>query len=123
MKIDRLDHLNLTVADIVRSCEFYQRVLGMEAITWGEGRAALRFGRQKINLDRADPAVGPGRGMRMPAHLCFITEAPLAEILAHLERCGVPIAMGPGPRSGAVGTIQSVYIKDPDDNSIEIATY
>jgi catechol 2,3-dioxygenase-like lactoylglutathione lyase family enzyme len=119
MKIDRLDHLNLAVADIARSCEFYRRVLGIEAITWGDGRAALRFGRQKINLDRADPA----GGKRIPAHLCFIADEPLAEILAHLERCGVPIATGPGPRSGAVGTIQSVYIKDPDDNSIEIATY
>ena len=119
MKIERLDHLNLTVADIARSCEFYERVLGMEAVKWGEGRAALRFGQQKINLDPG----GLAGGARMPAHLCFVTEAPLAEVLAHLERCGVTIAMGPGPRSGALGTIQSVYIKDPDDNSIEISSY
>jgi len=120
MKIERLDHLNLTVADIARSCEFYTRVLGMEAVTWGTGRAALRFGQQKINLD---PATGSEDGKRMPAHLCFVTEQPLAEIVEHLERCGVPIAMGPGPRSGAIGTIQSVYISDPDHNSIEISTY
>ena len=122
MKIDRLDHLNLTVADIDRSCEFYTRVLGMEAVTWGEGRAALRFGQQKINLDPAREAAAGG-DKRMPAHLCPITETPLAEVMAHLERCGVPIAIGPGPRSGATGTIQSVYISDPDYNSIEISNY
>ena len=120
MKIERLDHLNLTVADIARSCEFYTRVLGMEAVTWGEGRAALRFGQHKINLDRAEDGTAP---QRQPAHLCFVTEAPLAEVIDHLGKCGVPIAMGPGPRSGAIGTIQSVYIKDPDANSIEIANY
>jgi catechol 2,3-dioxygenase-like lactoylglutathione lyase family enzyme len=123
MKIERLDHLNLTVADIARSCEFYTRVLGMEAVTFGEGRAALRFGQQKINLDCGDSVAGRAGEKRMPAHLCFVTDTPLAEVMAHLERCAVPIAMGPGPRSGATGTIQSVYISDPDHNSIEISNY
>ena len=59
---------------------------------------------------------------RMPAHICFITETPIAEIAVHLETCGVPIRMQ-GPRAGAIGTIQSVYIDDPDQNSIEISTY
>ena len=125
MKIERLDHLNLTVADIARTCDFYTKVLGMEVVSWGEGRAALRFGQQKINLHPADKIPGlvadkptPGSG-----DLCFITKIPLAEVNAHLEGCGVPIAMGPGPRSGAIGTIQSVYITDPDQNSVEISTY
>ena len=122
MKIARLDHLNLTVADIGRTCEFYGRVLGMETVSWGKGRAALRFGDQKINLDPADPAK-PEMAKRQPAHLCFVSQAPLDEVVAHLDRVGVPIAMGPGPRAGAVGTIESVYISDPDGNSIEIATY
>lgn len=119
MKVERIDHLNLSVADIARSCDFYTRVLGMERVSRGEGRAAVRFGAHKINLD---PAAADAQ-KRLPAHLCFVAEAPLADILAHLERCGVPIAMGPGPRAGAVGTIQSVYVTDPDGNSIEIATY
>jgi type I restriction enzyme M protein len=59
---------------------------------------------------------------RMPAHICFITEAPIGEVTAHLDQCGVPVRMQ-GPRAGAIGTIQSVYIDDPDQNSIEIATY
>ncbi len=125
MNIARLDHLVLTVADIERTCAFYVRVLGMEVVTFGEGRTALRFGQQKINLHAADNIPGlvantptPGSG-----DLCFITAVPLAEVVAHLERCAVPIVAGPGPRAGAIGTIQSVYIRDPDQNLIEISNY
>ena len=122
MKIERIDHLNLTVADIDRSVDFYRRVLGMNTESMGEGRAALYFGQQKVHLDAAGGAMAMGGEKRMPAHICFITEAPMAEITAHLEQCGVPIRMQ-GPRAGAIGTIQSVYIDDPDHNSIEIACY
>jgi catechol 2,3-dioxygenase-like lactoylglutathione lyase family enzyme len=121
MKIDRIDHLNITVADIDRSIEFYQRVLGMRSERMGEGRAALLFGQQKIHLDLAGATAMSGE-KRMPAHICFITDAPLTEIAAHVESCGVPIRMQ-GPRAGATGTIQSVYIDDPDNHSIEISTY
>src|SRR5262245_9475615 len=75
MQIERLDHLVLTVADIARTCEFYTRVLGMEVVRFGEGRTALRFGQQKINLHQAGDIPGlvadkptPGSG-----DLCFIT--------------------------------------------------
>ena len=122
MKIERIDHLNLTVADIGRSVEFYQRVLGMRTETMGEGRAALYFGQQKIHLDAAGGRMAASSEKRMPAHICFITEAPMDEVAAHLESCGVPVRMQ-GPRAGAIGTIQSVYIDDPDQNSIEIARY
>ena len=125
MNITRLDHLVLTVADLERTCDFYTRVLGMEVVKFGEGRTALRFGQQKINLHAADAIPGlvadtptPGSG-----DLCFITEVPLAEVVAHLERCVVPIIAGPGPRAGAIGTIQSVYIRDPDQNLVEISNY
>jgi catechol 2,3-dioxygenase-like lactoylglutathione lyase family enzyme len=122
MKIERIDHLNLTVADIGRSMEFYQRVLGMKTESMGEGRAALYFGEQKIHLDAAGGAMAMSGEKRMPAHICFITETPISEVAAHLETCGVPVRMQ-GPRAGAVGTIQSIYIDDPDQNSIEISTY
>src|SRR5579863_6239807 len=96
MNISRLDHLVLTVADIERTCAFYARVLGMEVVTFGEGRTALLFGQQKINLHPADNIPGlvaatptPGSG-----DLCFITETPLAEVVAHLAQCGVPIIGG-----------------------------
>jgi catechol 2,3-dioxygenase-like lactoylglutathione lyase family enzyme len=125
MQVERLDHLVLTVADIEHTCEFYTRVLGMEVVRFGEGRTALRFGQQKINLHSATNIPGlvadkptPGSG-----DLCFITPVPLAEVAAHLERCGVPIVAGPGPRAGAIGIIHSVYIRDLDQNLIEISNY
>jgi catechol 2,3-dioxygenase-like lactoylglutathione lyase family enzyme len=122
MKIERIDHLNLTVADIDRSVEFYQRVLGMRTETMGEGRAALYFGNQKIHLDAAGGRMAATGEKRMPAHICFITEAPMSKVTTHLESCGVRVRMQ-GPRAGAIGTIQSVYIDDPDQNSIEISSY
>ena len=122
MKIERIDHLNLTVADIDRSVEFYKRVLGMRAESMGEGRAVLYFGQQKIHLDVAAGAMAMSGEKRMPAHICFITETPIREVAAHLETRGVLVRMQ-GPRAGAIGTIQSVYIDDPDQNSIEISTY
>jgi catechol 2,3-dioxygenase-like lactoylglutathione lyase family enzyme len=123
MKIERIDHLNITVADIDRSVEFYQRVLGMRTESMGEARAALLFGEQKIHLDLAGAMAGGTAGdKRMPAHICFITETPIEEVAAHLAGCGVPVRMQ-GPRAGAIGTIQSLYIDDPDQNSIEISTY
>jgi catechol 2,3-dioxygenase-like lactoylglutathione lyase family enzyme len=122
MKIERIDHLNLTVADIDRSVEFYRRVLGMKTESMGEGRAALYFGQQKIHLDAAGGTMAMSGEKRMPAHICFVTQAPMAEVASHLDSCGVAIRMR-GPRAGAIGTIQSVYIDDPDQNSIEISSY
>lgn len=119
MQIDRIDHLNITVSDIDRSIDWYERVLGMRSERIGQGRAALLFGNQKIHLDQAGAM---GGDQRQPAHICFITETPATDIAAHVEACGVPIRMQ-GPRAGAVGTIQSVYIDDPDRHSIEIACY
>jgi catechol 2,3-dioxygenase-like lactoylglutathione lyase family enzyme len=125
MQIERLDHLVLTVADIARTCEFYTRVLGMEVTTFGEERTALKFGQQKINLHPADriPGLVAARPTPGSGDLCFITAVPLAEVTAHLAKCEVPIVAGPGPRAGAIGTIQSVYIRDPDQNLIEISNY
>ena len=125
MHIERLDHLVLTVADIDRTCAFYTRVLGMEVVHFGEGRTALRFGRQKMNLHPADkiPSLVANKPTPGSADLCFITSVPLAEVTAHLEACGVRVVAGPGPRAGAIGTIQSVYIRDPDLNLVEISNY
>lgn len=123
MHIDRIDHLVLTVAHIETTCEFYSRVLGMSVITFGEGRKALAFGRQKINLHQAgkefEPkAHAPTAGS---ADLCLITDTPLAQVIEHLETCGVPVVEGPVMRTGATGPIRSVYVRDPDRNLIELS--
>lgn len=125
IKIDRLDHLVLTVADIAVTRDFYECVLGMKAVTFGEGRWALNFGRQKINLHQAGQEFQPHASAPRAGSgdLCFITETPLVDVVHHLEREGVAVIAGPGPRTGATGPIESVYIRDPDGNLIEISQY
>jgi catechol 2,3-dioxygenase-like lactoylglutathione lyase family enzyme len=120
MQIERIDHLNLTVADLERTIAFYERVLGMRSERLGEGRAALLFGQQKINLDLA--GTGMTADKRQPAHICFVTETSPAATADHLAACGVPVRMQ-GERAGAIGPIRSLYFDDPDGHSIEIATY
>lgn len=117
MEIDRLDHLNLTVSSIERTCAFYSRVLGMNVVTFGGGRRSLNFGRQKINLEEGPSDAQPSE------HFCFITTTPIDAVIAQLGSAGIAIEQGPAPREGATGTIQSVYLRDPDRNLIEIATY
>lgn len=121
--IDRIDHLVLTVADISLACEFYSRVLGMEVVVFGGGRKALRFGRQKINLHQRGREFEPKAAAPTPgsADLCFIAATPLDRVAAHLEACGVAILEGPVERTGAIGVIRSLYIRDPDRNLIEIS--
>lgn len=123
LTLDRLDHLVLTVADIDATCAFYTRVLGMAVETFGAGRTALRFGRQKINLHPAGREFEPKARHPTPgsADLCFITATPLADVQTHLAASGVTVEEGPVNRTGATGPIRSVYIRDPDANLIEIA--
>ncbi len=123
MRIDSLDHLVLTVADVAASCAFYQRVLGMEVLTFGQGRQALAFGTQKINLHQAGREFEPKAERPTPgsADLCFLTTVPLPEVQAHLAACGVTVTQGPVQRTGAQGPILSVYFRDPDRNLIEVS--
>ncbi len=123
--IARLDHLVLTVADVDATCEFYARVLGMQPVTFGNGRRALAFGAQKINLHQAGREFEPKAARPTPgsADLCLIADAPLDVVTAHLRECGVAIVEGPVQRTGATGAIMSVYFRDPDRNLIEVSNY
>lgn len=125
IRIDRLDHLVLTVADIDATVHFYATVLGMRAETFGAGRRALRFGRQKINLHLAGHEFEPRAAHPVPgsADLCLITRTPLEQALIHVAECGVEIVEGPVARTGASGPIRSFYFRDPDANLIEVASY
>ncbi len=125
VRIERLDHLVLTVADVEATCAFYQAVLGMETVTFGNGRKALVFGQQKINLHPAGREFEPKAERPTPgsADLCLITTTSLELVAAHLAARGVDIEEGPVARTGAVGPITSLYFRDPDGNLIEVATY
>ncbi|OLO03847.1 VOC family protein [Salinicola socius] len=123
MKITQLDHLVLTVADIDTTCTFYERALGMSRVVFGEGRVALGFGEQKINLHRHGREFEPKADRPTPgsADLCFLSDTPLEQVIIDLAGAGVTIIEGPVDRTGATGPICSVYVRDPEDNLIEIA--
>jgi catechol 2,3-dioxygenase-like lactoylglutathione lyase family enzyme len=122
--IDHLDHLVLTVANIDATVAFYTSAVGMELVTF-DGRKALRFGEQKINLHQAGNEFEPKAAHPTPgsADLCFITKTSLEDVISHLISKGYVIELGPVERTGAVGRMHSLYLHDPDSNVIEISNY
>jgi catechol 2,3-dioxygenase-like lactoylglutathione lyase family enzyme len=122
--IDHLDHLVLTVANIDATVAFYTSALGMEKVTF-DGRKALRFGEQKINLHQAGNEFEPKAAHPTPgsADLCFITKTSLEDVISHLTSTHYAIELGPVERTGAVGKMRSIYLRDPDSNLIEISNY
>jgi catechol 2,3-dioxygenase-like lactoylglutathione lyase family enzyme len=122
--IDHLDHLVLTVASIDATVAFYTSALGMELVTFGD-RKALRFGEQKINLHQVGKEFEPKAVHPTPGSgdLCFITKAPIEEVISHLKASSCAIELGPVERSGTIGEMRSIYIRDPDFNLIEISNY
>ena len=115
MKVESLDHLVLTVRDLDASVAFYER-LGMRHVVFGEGRHALAFGNQKINLHLAGFEFEPKATAATPgsADLCFLVD--------ELETACLEIVEGPVERSGATGRIRSIYVRDPDGNLVELST-
>ena len=126
--IDRFDHIVLTVRDLQPTLRFYERVLGARVVpppADGKGSTAIAFGRQKINIHvkgrefepkATNVTVGSG-------DFCLITEAPLEQVVRHVEACGVTIELGPVKRQGALGPMMSVYFRDPDGNLVEVGRY
>ncbi|MFC6176160.1 VOC family protein [Companilactobacillus huachuanensis] len=125
MHIKSIDHLVLTVADIEVTCEFYSTILDMQVINFNQGRKALRFGNQKINLHQKGHEFEPKAKYPTPgsADLCLITETPLKKVIVELKQNNISIEQGPIAKHGALGEIESVYIRDPDQNLIEISNY
>jgi catechol 2,3-dioxygenase-like lactoylglutathione lyase family enzyme len=123
MRVQRIDHVVLTVADIDKTIAFYQRVLGMNAVSFGEGRRALALGDQKLNLHQAAREFEPKARQPMPGaiDICFTTDLPLAEVAEHLRSCSVTIELGPVDKIGARHPLRSLYFRDPDGNLIEVA--
>ena len=118
-----VDHIVLTTADLDKCLDFYTRVLGLKVENYGEGRIALRFGDHKFNVH--PPGFDASIKARTPTpgslDLCFLADRPLDEVIAQLKREKVPIEEGPVNRTGACFTIRSVYVRDPDQNLIEIS--
>jgi catechol 2,3-dioxygenase-like lactoylglutathione lyase family enzyme len=125
MRIDSLDHLVLTVANLRHTCDFYGRVLGRSIVTFGEGRTALAFGSQKINLHLKGHEFVPRAQSPTPgsADFCLITSVPIDAAMEHVRREGVAIELGPVDKTGAVGKLRSFYFRDPDMNLVEVSNY
>ncbi len=123
ININTLDHIVLTVSDIVRTSAFYRDILGMEVTTIGDDRYALVFGDQKINLHELGNEITPNAKNAIPgsADLCFISETSVEDILEFFRESGVEIVAGPVRRAGARAPITSIYIRDPDGNLLEIS--
>jgi catechol 2,3-dioxygenase-like lactoylglutathione lyase family enzyme len=122
MEIVALDHLVLTVADMDATVSFYEK-LGMRRETFGDGRVALRFGEQKINLHQMGAEFSPNAAVATPgsADLCFLVAGPIEDIVRELGEAGIEIEEGPVSRVGATTTLTSVYVRDPDRNLVELS--
>ncbi|ADZ92351.1 VOC family protein [Marinomonas mediterranea] len=118
--ISHIDHIVLTVADVEQSVRFYEDVLGMEAVTFSNGRRAVKFGNQKINFHTAGQELR-NHALEGSGDLCLISDWKVEEITAHLQAKQVSILEGPVEKTGATSTIISVYFNDPDNNLIEVS--
>ncbi|MHA1529215.1 MAG: VOC family protein [Alphaproteobacteria bacterium] len=118
-----IDHFVLTAADVDATIDFYTRVLGMTAETFGDGRRALAFGSQKINLHQAGAEFEPKARLATPgsADFCLLSDVPVAEVAEHLAAEGVEIIEGPVAKTGAAGPLLSIYFRDPDGNLVEVS--
>ena len=121
--ITSIDHFVLTCADVDATIDFYVRVLGMTAETFGAGRRALSFGNQKINLHQAGAEFEPKARAATPgsADFCLLSEVPVAEIAERLAAKGVEVIEGPVEKIGAAGALLSIYFRDPDGNLVEVS--
>jgi catechol 2,3-dioxygenase-like lactoylglutathione lyase family enzyme len=123
--VTRIDHLVLTVADLERTIEWYGAVAGMTHLRFGEGRHALTFGEQKINLHVRGQEIEPHAAVPTTgsADLCFIVDEAPEALRARLDRLGIPLELGPVPRDGATGELTSYYLRHPDGNLVELSSY
>src|SRR4051795_12747905 len=119
LRVKGLDHIVLRVSDMDRAISFYEQVLGLhiERRLPEIGLVQLRAGSAMIDLVPQKEDERDGRNMD---HYAVQIESMDVEALsAHLRRHGVV----PGEvrqRYGAEGYGSSVYITDPDGNTVEL---
>jgi catechol 2,3-dioxygenase-like lactoylglutathione lyase family enzyme len=123
--IDHIDHIVLTTRDLDGCIRFYSEVLGMKLGKFAQGRLALKFGKQKINLHEWGKEFEPRAHVAAPGtlDLCFIASVSLEKIIQRLGERKIPILEGPVKKTGAMGPMMSVYVRDPDLNLVEISVY
>jgi catechol 2,3-dioxygenase-like lactoylglutathione lyase family enzyme len=123
--IDHIDHIVLTTRDLEGCIRFYSEVLGMKLEKFAQGRLALKFGKQKINLHEWGKEFEPRAHVAAPGtlDLCFIASVSLEKVMQKLLQEKIAILEGPVAKTGAMGPMQSVYVRDPDLNLVEISVY
>ncbi|MGA1931813.1 VOC family protein [Arcobacter sp. YIC-464] len=125
IKTTHLDHFVLTVKDINITVKFYENVLGMKKEIFKENRIALKYGNSKINLHQLGNEFEP-KAFNVKtgsADLCFIIDSSIIEAKKYIESLGIKIEEGIVKRTGANGEINSIYLRDPDKNLIELSNY
>ncbi len=129
MKLENIDHVVITVKDLNKTIDFYTNILGMKlekflsSLDNNQIRYAASFGSQKINFhEEKKPfkpnALNPSSGSM---DICFISKNKINDWVYHLVKKGINIEIGPEKKTGALGPILSIYIRDPDFNLIEIS--
>jgi glyoxylase I family protein len=128
LNIREIDHVVLRVRDIDAMRRFYCDVLGAAHVAWRPefGMSHLRVGASMLDLITVDGPLGKHGGAaagsegRNMDHFCLRVE-PFDQqaIVAHLERHGVPVG-DIRPRFGAQGNGISIYITDPEGNTVEL---
>ena len=124
MEILGMDHVVLTTGDLAACLVFYGRVLGL-AVRQKNGRYSFHFCRQKINLHTRPAEFLPAAAYPTAGSLdfCFAVGGSLKEARSTLLARGAVIEGEEIIRHGAQGTMKSLYLRDPDGNSVELGFY
>ncbi|WBO24426.1 VOC family protein [Sphingomonas abietis] len=129
--IEAIDHIVINVGDVELSANWYEQILGMARVDQraasGEIRTSMMFGANKINLRPIGASQDSWFTARSPEvgseDLCFLTMADPAAVAHHFKTHDVEIITGPVTKAGARSPIESVYVRDPDGNLIEVSSY
>lgn len=124
MKLLRIDHLVITTGNLPACLHFYESILGMRKEE-KDGRYALLFGCHKINIHTRPAEFLPAaeRPVRGSLDLCLVAGGDIRCILEELKEKQAPLVTGIVERNGAQGPIRSIYLRDPDGNLVEVASY
>lgn len=114
----------MTVQNLDKSIDFYTRILNMELISI-KSMKALKFGPQRINLHVAGLERKPNahKACVGSLDLCFIVDTPITTIIKNLTNQNITIEFGPVTVIGAQGEMESIFIRDPDKNLVELSFY